>query len=453
MAKYKGILSHHEELRIEYLQKNIHYLNDKEKRELAYLQQKLELRQTYGSQASPVQESRLSRRKSRSRSLPIQEDETLLPDWNEDHGKEKWKESAQVVSAVEEDGDLSVFPQKERMRKPFFAKKEPAVKPPKKKRGFKAYFHWFLMAVGLVLLGMGLMALKCYTSVENKAGSEVFYGENTSNGVNILILGTDGRVGDVTENTRTDSIMVLNVNNSDRKVKMVSFMRDTLIDIGGNDYKLNTAYTFGEQNNQQGAENVRQVLKENFDIDIKYYAMIDFSTFATVIDTLFPNGVTIDAQFTTVGGEVVSSVEVPDDLNMANGVVPMQTINVGVQQMDGRTLLNYARFRKDDEGDFGRTKRQQQVMSAILTQVKDPTKLFTGSEAAGKVYALTSTNIPGTFVFTNGIFAALDGANGIEQTTVPEIGDWVDEYDVFGGSGLKIDFEKYKQRLAELGFR
>ncbi|MBO4108446.1 LCP family protein [Streptococcus suis] len=453
MTKYKGILSHHEELRIDYLQKNIHYLNDKEKRELAYLQQKLELRQTYGSQSSPVQESRPSRRKSRSRSLPVEEEEDLLPDWNEDHGKVKWKESAQLVTDVEEDGDLPVYPQKERMRKPFFAQEEPAVKPPKKKRGFKTYFKWFLMAIGLVLLAMGFMVLKGYTSVENKATSEVFYGENTNNGINILILGTDGRVGETSDATRTDSIMVLNVNNSDKRVKLVSFMRDTLIDIGGNDYKLNVAYTFGEQNNQQGAENVRQVLKENFDIDIKYYAMIDFSTFATAIDTLFPNGVTIDAQFGTVNGYDVTEVDVPDDLNMENGIVPSQTIQEGVQQMDGRTLLNYARFRKDDENDFGRTRRQQQVMAAVLSQVKHPSKLFTGAEAIGKVYALTSTNIPGSFVFTDGITTVLDGANGIEQTTIPEYGDWIDEYDTYGGLGLKIDFYKYQEKLAELGLR
>ena len=41
-------------------------------------------------------------------------------------------------------------------------------------------------------------------------------------------------------------------------------------------------------------------------------------------------------------------------------------------------------FRDDDEGDYGRTRRQQQVMTAVLQQIKDPTKLFTGSEALGK---------------------------------------------------------------------
>ena len=88
--------------------------------------------------------------------------------------------------------------------------------------------------------------------------------------------------------------------------------------------------------------------------------MVDFETFAEAINTLFPDGVEITAKFGTVNGESVSSVEVPDDLNAKDGVVPNQTIKVGKQRMDGRTLLNYARFRKDDDGDYGRTKRQQQ---------------------------------------------------------------------------------------------
>ena len=92
-------------------------------------------------------------------------------------------------------------------------------------------------------------------------------------------------------------------------------------------------------------------------------------------------------------------------------------------------------------------------MSAIMTQVKDPTKHFTGSEALGKVYALTPTTISPIFMLTNGLPAALDISNGMVQTTIPENGDWVEGYDIYDGVGLEIDFEKYSQRLAELGFR
>ena len=253
--------------------------------------------------------------------------------------------------------------------------------------------------------------------------------------------------------------MVVNIGNKDKKIKLVSFMRDTLVNIDGvsngidPDQKLNVAYTIGEQNNHQGAEFVRQMLKDNFDLDIKYYAMVDFATFATAIDTLFPNGVAMNAQFSTVDGQKVSEVQVPDDLNMKDGVVPEQTIEVGQQRMDGRTLLNYARFRKDDEGDFGRTRRQQEVLAAILQQVKDPTKLFTGSEALGKIFAMTSTNLPYSFLLSNGLSTVTSGQNGVERVTVPELGDWQDAYDMYGGQGLLVDFARYQKKLAQLGLR
>lgn len=121
--------------------------------------------------------------------------------------------------------------------------------------------------------------------------------------------------------------------------------------------------------------------------------------------------------------------------------------------MNGSTLLNYARFRDDDEGDYGRTRRQQQVMTAVLQQIKDPTKLFTGSEALGKVFGMTSTNLPYTFLLTNGLSVLEGGQNGIEKLTIPELGDWVDDYDVYGGQALRVNQKAYQNKLAQMGFR
>ena len=54
---------------------------------------------------------------------------------------------------------------------------------------------------------------------------------------------------------------------------------------------------------------------------------------------------------------------------------------------------------------------------------------------------------------TNGL-SFLDGAqNGIERLTVPELGDWVDAYDVYGGQALLVDQNKYQTKLAQMGMR
>lgn len=441
-------LTHHEKLRYDYLLKNIHYLNEKEKREFAFLQAKLdkpqqEFRQVYREDLEEFEDLQ---------ELPQEESNIGLPTYGKRSRSSRYKVPKQEVN-------------KEKI-------KQEKVKKPKKKRGFsfKRLFGWVFTLLLLVLVGMIIMFLKGMQTADSDkpkdakaAQVEVFNGQDTRDGVNILILGTDGRIGQNSAETRTDSIMVLNVSGKDKKLKLVSFMRDNLVYIDGysqvingqkqTDHKLNLAYELGEQEGKQGAEMVRKVLKDNFDLDIKYYALVDFQAFATAIDTLFPDGVTIDAQFSTLNGVPVTEATVGDDLHATETESPTQTIKVGTQQMNGSTLLNYARFRDDDEGDYGRTRRQQQVMTAVLQQIKDPTKLFTGSEALGKVFAMTSTNIPYTFLLTNGLSVLEGGQNGIERLTVPELGDWVDDYDVYGGQSLRIDQQSYQKKLAQMGFR
>ncbi|MCY7103068.1 LCP family protein [Streptococcus oralis] len=420
-------LSHHEQLRYDYLFKNIHYLNDREKREFDYLKRKMD---------GGFPSNEVEREKNLGKDIGI-------PQYSNQSRSNRHQK----------------FPSL------------PKVKKKKPRKFFKRLLIWLLLLVTCVAAGMIIMFLRGFQSAttSNKpadakaAQVEVFNGQDTKDGVNILIMGTDGRIGQNSAETRTDTIMVLNVSGSDKKIKLVSFMRDNLVYIDGysqivngkkqTDNKLNVAYELGEQEGRKGAEMVRKVLKDNFDLDIKYYALVDFQAFATAIDTLFPDGVTIDAKFSTLNGQPLTEATVGDDLHATETESPTQTIKVGKQQMNGSTLLNYARFRDDDEGDYGRTKRQQQVMSAVLEQIKDPTKLFTGSEALGKVFGMTSTNLPYTFLLTNGLSVIEGAQNGIERLTVPELGDWVDAYDVYGGQGLLVDQNKYRAKLAQMGMR
>ena len=420
-------LSHHEQLRYDYLFKNIHYLNDREKREFDYLKRKMD---------GGFPSNEVEREKNLGKDIGIPQ-----------YSNQSRSNRHQKIPSL------------------------PKVKKKKPRRFFKRVLIWLLLLVTCVAAGMIIMFLRGFQSAttSNKpadakaAQVQVFNGQDTKDGVNILIMGTDGRIGQNSAETRTDTIMVLNVSGSDKKIKLVSFMRDNLVYIDGysqivngkkqTDNKLNVAYELGEQEGQRGAEMVRKVLKDNFDLDIKYYALVDFQAFATAIDPLFPDGVTIDAKFSTLNGQPLTEATVGDDLHATETESPTQTIKVGKQQMNGSTLLNYARFRDDDEGDYGRTKRQQQVMSAVLEQIKDPTKLFTGSEALGKVFGMTSTNLPYTFLLTNGLSVIEGAQNGIERLTVPELGDWVDAYDVYGGQGLLVDQNKYRAKLAQMGMR
>ena len=475
-------LSRHEELRYEYLLSNLEYLSAREKQEFDYLYNK--------KQASDISDPPRSQPSSAyndnyyddyyddayDNQMAYYDDDNWtsqgLPKYPEE--KKQLKRSFRRMSEQQAESLPTYQDNYENYDEVFYQEPEPVTpkkaKKPKKKRRkirIKRLLKLLGFLVILVIAGMIYMFFKGVNDVSSgetnytAAVTETFNGEDSDDGTNILILGSDQRITQGSSDARTDTIMVMNIGNSDGKIKLVSFMRDTLVNIDGvsynaysNDQKLNVAFNIGEQDDNQGAELMRQTLKDNFDINIKYYVMVDFETFAEAIDTLFPNGVEIDAKFGTVDGQAVSSVEVPDELNMqADGTVPNQTIEVGTQKMDGRTLLNYARFRKDDNGDYGRTQRQQQVISAIINQIKDPSKLFTGSAAIGKIYALTSTNISYPFLLKEGLSVITSGQEGIEQTTIPTEGDWTDDYDMYGGLGIAIDFDKYQEELKELGLR
>ncbi len=475
-------LSRHEELRYEYLLSNLEYLSAREKQEFDYLYNK--------KQASEVSEPPRSQPSSAyndnyyddyyddayDNQVDYYDDDNWTSQGLPKYPEEKKQSKRSFRGTSEQQSEILPTYQDnyENYDEAFYQEPEPVTpkkaKKPKKKRRkirIKRLLKLLGFLVILVMVGMIYMFFKGVNDVSSgetnytAAVTETFNGEDSDDGTNILILGSDQRITQGSSDARTDTIMVMNIGNSDGKIKLVSFMRDTLVNIDGvsynaysNDQKLNVAFNIGEQDDNQGAELMRQTLKDNFDINIKYYVMVDFETFAEAIDTLFPNGVEIDAKFGTVDGQAVSSVEVPDDLNMqADGTVPNQTIEVGTQKMDGRTLLNYARFRKDDDGDYGRTQRQQQVISAIINQIKDPSKLFTGSAAIGKIYALTSTNISYPFLLKEGLSVITSGQEGIEQTTIPAEGDWTDDYDMYGGLGIAIDFDKYQEELKELGLR
>ena len=467
--------THHERLRYSYLLKNLAHLNGRQASEFNYLQGKLDAYEAersyerYQGQTADYQEAwsqpydnRSDYYQERDYEAANQLTEEGLPIYREEVAQSKPKRKKVQRRAA---ASATLAPKSSSQS----AKKT----RPKKKIKLKKVVKLVLrcLSLGIVFLVLA-MAYQFYKGTDLSAAGnngkayqpaivETFNGKDTKDGVNILILGSDQRVSQESTDARTDSIIVVNVGNKEGKIKMVSFMRDTLVNIKGasetdysQDLKLNTAFNIGEQNNHQGAELMRQTLKRNFDIDIKYYAMVDFETFAAGVDTLFPDGVKINTKFSTVDGKKVSSVQVPDDLRMdKDGNVPNQTIKVGKQQMDGRTLLNYARFRKDDEGDYGRTKRQQQVMQAVMKQVKNPLSLFKGPEALGKVYSLTSTNMSMTDMLDLGLSNAGSFKKGINSQTIPSDGDWIDSYDLYGGQGIEIDVDSYQDKLKELGFR
>lgn len=277
----------------------------------------------------------------------------------------------------------------------------------------------------LIILGI-LLVFECYLifsflqgyeSTKNAQSKQTipFNGEEApdQNDLNILIIGTDSRGED---RGRSDSLMVAHYDQKRKQPKLTSIMRDSYVDIPGyGKDKINAAYSYG------GIELVRKTLKENFDLPIEYYVTIDFDHFKEAIDNLFPKGVTIDAE---------------KDLDL-----DQVFIKAGKQKMDGNTLLQYSRFREDEEGDFGRIRRQQQVLSAISQQVTNVTSLSKLPKTTGKLLGYVDTNLSESTILSVGKDFALGDTKKIETLAVPIDKTWEFNNDTPSGSVLELDTE------------
>ena len=277
----------------------------------------------------------------------------------------------------------------------------------------------------LIILGI-LLVFECYLifsflqgyeSTKNAQSKQTipFNGEEApdQNDLNILIIGTDSRGED---RGRSDSLMVAHYDQKRKQPKLISIMRDSYVDIPGyGKDKINAAYSYG------GIELVRKTLKENFDLPIEYYVTIDFDHFKEAIDNLFPKGVTIDAE---------------KDLDL-----DQVFIKAGKQKMDGNTLLQYSRFREDEEGDFGRIRRQQQVLSAISQQVTNVTSLSKLPKTTGKLLGYVDTNLSESTILSVGKDFALGDTKKNETLAVPIDKTWEFNNDTPSGSVLELDTE------------
>ncbi|MEV0094798.1 LCP family protein [Streptomyces sp. NPDC050738] len=181
-------------------------------------------------------------------------------------------------------------------------------------------------------------------------------------GTDWLLIGSDSRssltaqerkdlhVGN-DEGLNTDTIMILHY--GENGPYLVSIPRDSYVSIPGHGKnKINSAYAIG------GAKLLTRTVEEATGLHLDHYAEVNFGGFVNVVDSL--GGVRI----------CVPAGGLHDEKSGAD-------FDAGCQQMNGRQALAYARARySDPEGDLGRVKRQQQLVSAIAHQALTPSVLL-----------------------------------------------------------------------------
>ena len=176
--------------------------------------------------------------------------------------------------------------------------------------------------------------------------------------VNILLMGSDQRVGEI--GFRTDTIILLSVNTRKQTASMVSFPRDLYLYLPGYTYqRINTAMYFG------GFPLMAQTLEYHFGVKVDYYVLIGLNAFIETIDSL--------------GGIAVQAAETLSD--QRTGYDKNYTVPSGEFLMDGPTALWYVRARYTTS-DFDRARRQQEVIQAVAKRLLS----MNGLESADELY-------------------------------------------------------------------
>ncbi|TWT27887.1 LCP family protein [Planomicrobium sp. CPCC 101110] len=182
--------------------------------------------------------------------------------------------------------------------------------------------------------------------------------------ISVLLLGVDEREDD---RGRSDTMIVLTINPTDKSTKMVSIPRDTYTEIKGYGIfdKINHAYAFGGM--MMSMESVENLL----DIPIDYAIQVNMEGFEDIVDAV--GGITIESP------------------------LAFEDFTLGEQTIDGEQALRYVKMRKQDpNGDFGRQDRQKQVIESILNKTASAKSLYNYK----KIFDALGENIKTSFSFS-----------------------------------------------------
>ncbi len=183
--------------------------------------------------------------------------------------------------------------------------------------------------------------------------------------VTVLVMGVDYRDWIAGEGAaRSDTMMLMTLDPVTKTAGLLSVPRDLWVGIPGYIHaKINTAHAVG------GPSLAVRTVELVIGVPIHYYAVVDFGAFVRFIDEL--GGVKLD---------IPEQIEV-DPIGDENKI-----IRPGVQTLPGDLALAYARNRSAGDGDFGRSRRQQQVILGIRDRILDFEMLPTLIEKAPTLY-------------------------------------------------------------------
>ncbi len=244
--------------------------------------------------------------------------------------------------------------------------KRPAKKQKSRRRGWAIFGTVFFSIVGVLLFTVsGVLWMFQYnrnSSLDSLSDAQLgVNAELDEDIINIALFGIDSRNLSSFKGL-SDSIMILSVDKVHNSIKITSVLRDSVVPIEGRGVnKINAAYSYG------GPELAIKTLNENFGLNIRDYATVNFRGMADIIDAV--GGIEVDiseAERNHANHHITW-------LAASSGISKDLIKKAGPQTLNGNQAVAFARLRKVSSSrgvsnDFGRTDRQRYVMEQLFNK-------------------------------------------------------------------------------------
>lgn len=226
---------------------------------------------------------------------------------------------------------------------------------------------------------------------------------------NVFISGID-TYGKVTSVSRSDVNIVVSVNPKTKKILITSIPRDYFVKLSGIQTSYKDKLTHA---GIHGIETSVKTVEDLLDININYYAKVNFTSLIDIVDTL--GGITVDN-------------DKPFRAYYIENTVVDYYFNKGSIKLNGRQALAYSRERKSlATGDIERNKHQQQVLTAVINKAFDKQIITKYNSIISKLQDKITTNI-GTKNLTNFIKEQIRNNEKFEINTTNLTGSGAYDY-------------------------
>ncbi len=226
--------------------------------------------------------------------------------------------------------------------------------------------------------------------------------------VTILVMGVDERAQSDEKAWRTDTMILVTLDPVTLQAGVLSIPRDLWVEIPTMGYnRINTAHYFGDFYDYPGGGPAlaMRTVERALGIHIDHYVRLNFQAFINLIDQI--GGIDIDVP------ETIDDPQYPD---YNYGFDPLY-IEAGQHHFYGEMALKYARVRHVGQGDFGRARRQQQVLQAVLDKISSPEMLPQLLARAPELYATAEDSVA-TGLKLDQIIALAQLANQVDRDTM-----------------------------------